>query len=39
MFFLIGRALGDPSSTKSVNQLFEKTLPEQQQQMVCWLAI
>jgi hypothetical protein len=34
MFFIIGRALGDPSATKAVNQLFLKTKREQQEQMV-----
>jgi hypothetical protein len=35
MFFIIGRALGDSSATKAVNQLFQKTQPDQHQQMVC----
>lgn len=35
MFFVIGRSLGDASATKAVNQLFQKTQPDQQQQMVC----
>ncbi len=34
MFFIIGRALGDPSAIKAVNQLLQKTQHEQQQQMV-----
>jgi len=33
MFFVIGRSLGDSSATKAVNQLFQKTQPDQQQQM------
>jgi TPR repeat protein len=34
MFFIIGRALGDSSSTKAANQLLQKTQKESQQQMV-----
>jgi len=34
MFFIIGRALGDLSSSKAINQLLQKTKPEHQQQMV-----
>jgi hypothetical protein len=34
MFFILGQALGDPSSTKAINQLKQKTQKELYQQMV-----
>jgi hypothetical protein len=34
MFFIIGRALGDLSSSKAISQLLQKTKPEHQLQMV-----